>query len=86
MQQEQSQVALQQRAQQQAQLVPERPESLREQKVLRRSERPLAARQVQLRAQRVSLPRWGLQPRELEEQPAASAQPWLQLPWLWRRP
>jgi hypothetical protein len=86
MRQEQSQVASQQRAQQQVQLVLEQPESPRAQEVLRRSERPSVARPVQPRALRVFLPRWGPQLRELQEQPAASAQPWLQLPWLWRRP
>lgn len=49
--QEKSQVASRQRAQQQAQLVPEPPQALR------RSVRPSVAQLVQPQAQRVSLPR-----------------------------
>jgi hypothetical protein len=50
-------VASLQRAQQQAQLVPEQQEPPQAQQVLQRSERPPAARLVQPWAQRVSQPR-----------------------------
>jgi hypothetical protein len=80
-------VASGQRAQPKAQLVPERPEPLRERQVLQRSERQPAAQQAQpLALREVSRPHLAQLQLAREELQAASAQPSRQLLSLVRPP